>query len=317
MDDIINSKDYMSFFNDIKKDIQTARVRAALSVNKELIQLYWRIGHGILERQKELGWGSKVIEQLSSDLKHAFPDMKGLSKQNLWYMRQFYLTYEDAVEFLQQLVGEIPWGHHIEIFSKVKNREERKWYIEKTIENGWSRNVLTLQIESKAHLRLGNPQTNFDITLPKLTSDMASEILKSEYNFSFLELPDNVHERVIEKGLIDHIRDFLLELGQGFSFMGSQYKLDVGGEEFYIDLLFYNVKLRAYFVLELKADRFKPEYIGKLSFYITAVNRTLKHEMDNPTIGLLLCKKANKVVVEYALDDFRHPLMMMSKRSKL
>ena len=307
MTEILNTKEYINFLNDIKKDIQTSRVKAALSVNKELILLYWRIGKGILSRQKELGWGAKVVDQLSLDLKHEFPETKGFSRQNLFYMRQFAGEYSDD-QIIQQLVGQLPWGHNIEIFTHVKDYDLRKWYIEKTIENGWSRNVLVMQIESSAHLRLGNAQTNFELTLPKPTSDMAKELIKSEYNFEFLGLSDEAHERDIEKGLIDHIRKFLLELGCGFAFLGSQYKLEVGGEDFYIDLLFYNLKLRSYFLLELKSDKFKPEYAGKLSFYITAVNRLLKQEGDNPTIGLLLCKKANKIVVEYALDDFRHPI---------
>ena len=302
-----NSKEYFSFLTTIKQDIQTSRVRAALSVNRELILLYWRIGNSILEKQKELGWGAKVVDQLSFDLKQAFPEIKGFSRQNLFYMRQFAESYDDY-QIVQQLVGVIPWGQNIEIFTTIKNPKLRIWYVEKTIENGWSRNVLSMQIESSAHLRLGNAQTNFEMTLPKPTSDLARDLIKSEYNFEFLGLSDDAHERDIEKGLINHIRNFLLELGQGFAFLGSQYKLEVGGEDFYIDLLFYNLKLRSYFVLELKSDKFKAEYAGKLSFYITAVNRLLKQEGDNPTIGLLLCKKANKIVVEYALDDFRHPI---------
>lgn len=307
MTEILNTKEYINFLNDIKKDIQTSRVRAALSVNKELILLYWRVGNNIIEKQKELGWGAKVVDQLSIDLKHAFPEMTGFGIRNLKYILAFATAYPDF-EFVQQAVAQIPWGQNIEIFTNIKDTKLRIWYIEKTIENGWSRNVLVMQIESSAHLRLGNAQTNFKLTLPKPTSDLARDLIKSEYNFEFLGLSDDALEREIEKGLIDHIRNFLLELGQGFAFLGSQYKLEVGGEDFYIDLLFYNVKLRAYFVLELKADKFKPEYAGKLSFYITAVNRLLKQEGDNPTIGLLLCKKANKIVVEYALDDFRHPI---------
>jgi predicted nuclease of restriction endonuclease-like (RecB) superfamily len=265
MTDILNTKDYITFLNDIKKDIQTSRVRAALSVNRELILLYWRIGTEILKRKKEQGWGSEVIKQLSLDLKHTFPEMKGFGERNLVYMQTFAASYSDY-EFTQQLAAQIPWFHNCVILDTVKDQKTRIWYIEKTIENGWSRNVLSMQIESSAHLRLGNAQTNFEITLPKPTSDLARDLIKSEYNFEFLGLSNDALEREIEKGLIDHIRNFLLELGQGFAFLGSQYKLEVGGEDFYIDLLFYNVKLRAYFVLELKADKFKPEYAGKLSF---------------------------------------------------
>jgi predicted nuclease of restriction endonuclease-like (RecB) superfamily len=248
--DVINSKDYISFLNNIKRDIQTSRVRAALAVNKELVLLYWRIGQSILEKQRALGWGSKVIEQLSLDLKHAFPSSGGFSKQNLWYMRQFAGEYTQEV-ILQQPIGEIPWGHNIDIFTKIKDIKIRLWYIQKTIENGWSRNVLTMHIDNQSHLKLGQAQTNFAATLQKPNSDLAQQLLKNEYNFDFLGLTDDVHEKVIEKGLIDHIRDFLLELGNGFAFLGSQYRVTLAGEEFIIDLLMYHVKLKAYCVIEL------------------------------------------------------------------
>lgn len=311
MTDVIMTQSYMEFLNSLKKDIQSSRIRAHLAVNKELIFLYWRIGDGLLQRQKELGWGSKVVEQLSQDLKHAFPEMKGFSKQNLWYMRQFAQTYsEDRI--VQQLVGELPWGHHIEIFTHVKEEKTRTWYIQKTIENGWSRNVLVMNIEAQSHLKLGAASTNFATTLPKITSDLAHQLIKSEYNFEFLGLGEAVHEKVIEKGLVDHVRQFLLELGNGFAFMGTQYKLDVGGDDFYIDLLFYHTRLRSYVVFELKADKFKPEYAGKLGFYIEAINRQVKHELDNPTIGILLCKNANKVVVEYSLNNNNQPMGVAS-----
>lgn len=307
MTEILATRDYMQFLGDLKKDIQTSRIRAHLAVNKELILLYWRIGHGLLQKQKELGWGSKIVEQLSQDLKTFFPDMKGFSKQNLWYMRQFALTYYED-EIVQQLIGELPWGHHIEIFTHVKDSQTRLWYIQKTIESGWSRNVLSMNIEAQTHLKLGSATTNFIATLPKPTSDLAHQFIKSEYNFEFLGLASDVHEKVIEKGLVDHIRQFLLELGSGFAFMGNQYKLDVGGDDFYIDLLFYHTRLRCYVVFELKADKFKPEYAGKLGFYITAINKQVKHESDNPTIGILLCKQANRVVVEYALHNNNQPM---------
>ena len=303
----MNSKDYMKFLNDIKNDIQTSRFRAALSVNKELILLYWRIGKGILERQQQLGWGAKVIEQLSLDLKHDFPDIKGFSSTNLKYMR----LLADRIPFDEispQAVDQIPWGHIRTLMDAFENQQTIFWYIKKTIENGWSRNVLVMHIEAQSHLKLGTAQTNFTSSLPKPTSDLAQQLIKSEYNFEFLGITDDVHEKVVEKGLLDHVRDFLLEMGQGFAFLGSQYKLNVGDEDFFCDLLFYHTRLRCYFVLELKADKFKPEYAGKLGFYITAINHQLKHEHDNPTIGLLLCKKANKVVVEYALNDNCQPM---------
>ncbi len=307
MNDIMNSKDYMNFLNDIKKDIQTSRIKAVLAVNQELILLYWRIGNEILKRKKEQGWGSEVIKILSQDLKHDFSGIKGFGERNLVYMQTFAATYPDYA-FTQAGPAQITWYHNQTILDKISDPSLRIWYIKKTIENGWSRNVLVMHIEAQSHLKLGAAQTNFASSLPKPTSDFAQEFIKSEYNFEFLDLADDVHEKVIEKGLIDHIRNFLLEIGSGFAFLGSQYKLTVGDEDFFCDLLFYHTKLRCYFVLELKADKFKPEYAGKLGFYITAINRQLKHEHDNPTIGLLLCKKANKVVVEYALNDNRQPM---------
>jgi predicted nuclease of restriction endonuclease-like (RecB) superfamily len=307
MSEIINSKDYLTFLNDIKQDIQTSRIKAALSINKELILLYWRIGMGILDRQQQQGWGSKVIEQLSLDLKHDFPDVKGFSKQNLSYMRQFAGEYLSD-EIIQQAVGEIPWGHNIEIFTKLKDNSIRFWYIQKTIENGWSRNVLVMNIEAQTHLKLGTAQTNFSLTLPKPTSDLAQQLIKSEYNFEFLGITEDVHEKVIEKGLIDHIRNFLLELGNGFAFMGSQHRVELAGEEFFIDLLMYHVKLKCYVVIELKAGKFKPEYVGKLGFYTTAIDHEVKEDLDNPTIGLLLCQSANKIMVDYCLKDTKKPM---------
>ena len=305
--DIINSADYVSLFNDIKKDIQTSRIKAHLSVNRELVMLYWKIGHSILSKQKKLGWGSGVIEELSKDLKLEFPSNKGFSRQNLAYMRQFASEYgKDSI--IQQLVGEIPWGHNIEIFTKIKNQEIRQWYIEKTIENGWSRSVLVMNINAEAHLKLGAAQTNFSDNLPKPTSDLAQSLIKSEYNFDFLGLAEEANEKMIEKGLIDNIKQFLLNLGSGFAFLGSQYRVVLAEEEFFIDLLMYHVKLKSYVVIELKAGKFKPEYVGKLSFYLTAIDAEIKEEGDNPTIGILLCQSSNKLMVEYCLRDSKKPI---------
>jgi predicted nuclease of restriction endonuclease-like (RecB) superfamily len=307
MNEIINSRDYITFLNDIKKDIQTSRFKAALSLNKELILLYWRIGKGILDRQQQQGWGSKIIEQLSLDLKHDFPQMKGLGIRNLKYMQRFSAEIQDF-EIVQQLVAQIPWGHITHLLDRVNSMETRLWYIQKTIENGWSRNVLVMQIESQAHLKLGAAQTNFSLTLPNPASDLAQQLIKSEYNFDFLGIGDDVHEKIIEKGLIDHIRNFLLELGSGFAFMGSQYRVELAGEEFFIDLLMYHVKLKCYVVIELKAGKFKPEYVGKLGFYTTAIDHEIKDDSDNPTIGLLLCQSANKIMVDYCLKDTKKPM---------
>ena len=316
MTEITTTKDYMLMFNDIRKDIQTSRVRAALSVNKELTMLYWRIGKEILKRKKDLGWGSEVIKNLSQDLKHTFPDMKGFSARNLVYMQTFASEYQDG-EFTQQLAAQIPWGHNQVILDKLKETELRKWYIEKTIENGWSRNVLVMQIESGAHLRLGKAQTNFKDTLPKTSSDLAQQLMKNEYNFDFLGLGEDALELKIEKGLTEHICQFLLELGTGFSFLGRQYKVNLAGEDFYIDLLMYHVKLKSYVVIELKAGKFKPEYVGKLGFYITAIDAEIKDERDNPTIGILLCQSSNKMMVEYCLKETKQPMGVANYTSGL
>lgn len=307
MTEIINSKDYYAFLQNIKQDIQTSRVKAALAVNKELILLYWRIGNGILERQRNLGWGARVIEQLAQDLKHSFPEMKGFSLRNLKYMRRFAGEFLDF-EFVQQLAAQIPWFHNCVILDKVSDAQTRIWYIQKTIENGWSRNVLVMHIEAKSHLKLGKAQTNFAATLPNPTSDLAQQLIKSKYNFDFLGLDADVHEKIIEKGLISHIKNFLLELGHGFSFMGSQHRITLAGEEFFIDLLMYHVKLKSYVVIELKASKFKPEYVGKLSFYTTAIDSEVKDDNDNPTIGLLLCQSTNKIMVDYCLKDTNKPM---------
>jgi predicted nuclease of restriction endonuclease-like (RecB) superfamily len=307
MKEIIHSKDYMSFLNDIKKDIQSSRVKAALAVNKELIQLYWRLGKNILEKQKELGWGAKVIDQLSQDLKHEFPDIKGLSPTNLKYMRIFAGRISKE-EFGPQAVDQIPWGHLRILLDAFSDKTVAFWYIQKTIENGWSRNILSMNIQAQSHLHLGKANTNFSDTLPKPTSDLAQQIIKSKYNFEFLGIAEDVHEKVVEKGLIDHIRNFLLEMGTGFSFMGSQYRIRLAGEEFFIDLLMYHVKLKCYVVIELKSGGFKPEYVGKLGFYTTAIDHEIKDASDNPTIGLLLCQSANKLMVDYCLKDTRKPM---------
>ena len=301
MDSIITNE-YAEFIETLKKDIQRTQIKAALAINRELVLLYWRIGNGILAKQKELGWGAKVVEQISRDLKLAFPSMKGFSPRNLKYMRAFAANYDEG-EFVQQLVAQIPWGHNIRILDKVKDQTEREFYIRKTIENGWSRDVLEIQIETGLFLRQGKAITNFELTMPKPQSDLANQLLKSPYNFDFLGLTDEADERDIEQAMMTHIRDYLLELGVGFAFVGSQYRLEVGGEEFLIDQLFYHLKLRCYFVLKLKAGKFKPEYLGKLNFYLSAIDDLLREEVDKPSVGLILCRGENQTVVEYALRD--------------
>ena len=298
---------YPELLDDLKRRIAAARVRAALAVNAELVTLYWGIGKDIIARQEREGWGAKVLERLSADLRKAFPDMKGLSVRNLKYMRDLAREWPDEA-IGQQLVAQIPWGHNIRLLQKVKDRREREWYIRACIEHGWSRNVLEMQIETGLYGRQGEGASNFERTLPAPQSDLVRETIKDPYNFEFLGIAEDAHERAIERGLVEHIRNFLLELGQGFAFMGSQVPLSAGGEDFYLDLLFYHVKLRCYVVIELKAGGFKPEYAGKLNFYLSAVDDLLRHPDDQPSIGLVLCRGRNEVVVEYALRDMSKPL---------
>ena len=298
---------YAELLKELKGRIASARVKAALAVNAKLVTLYWHVGKGIIARQEQEGWGTKVLERLSRDLRKAFPDMKGLSARNLSAMRDFAREWPDE-SILPQLVARIPWGHNRTLLHKVKCKEQREWYILACIEHGWSRNVLELQIETDLYARQGGASSNFDRTLPAPQSALAQETLKDPYNFDFLTIGEDAHERAIERRLVDHIRKFLLELGQGFAFMGSQVPVAVGGEDFYIDMLFYHVKLRCYFVVELKAGKFKPEHAGKLNFYLSAVDDQLREPEDQPSIGLVLCRGRNELVVEYALRDMSKPL---------
>jgi len=273
---ISTTKDYNSFLSKLKEEIKTSQIKASISVNKEMILLYWRIGKEILSNQEKLGWGAKVIDQLSLDLKKSFPEMKGFSSRNLKYMRKFSQSYPDQ-KFVQQVAAQIPWFHNCILIDKIKNEEVRIWYINKTIENNWSRNVLVHQIESGLYELQGTAINNFENTLPKPNSDLAKEILKDPYQFDFLTIDEKVRERELEKALIDNIRDFLLELGKGFAFVGNQYHLNVGDENYYIDLLFYHLQLRSFVVVELKQRAFKPEDAGKMNFYLSAVDELVSH----------------------------------------
>lgn len=300
-------QNYIEWLNDLKNQIHTAQQRATLAVNREMILLYWHIGYDILTRQSEQGWGSKVIERLAHDLRSAFPDMKGFSRTNLLYMRSFAEAWSEE-QIVQQAVGQLPWGHNLVLISKLKEKYERIAYAEKAVENGWSRNMLVMQIENNLIGRQGKAVTNFEIRLPKPQSDLAIESLKDPYRFDFLGLGESAQEREIEKALVNHVTDFLLELGAGFAFVGKQVHIEVGGDDFFIDLLFYHLKLRCYIVIEIKTGEFKPEHLGQLGFYLTAVDRQIKTEYDTATIGLLLCKNKNKVVAEYALADKIQPM---------
>ncbi len=309
--------DYAAWLQSLKEQIRTARLKASLAVNHELVLLYWRIGREILERQKIQGWGAKVIDQLAHDLRAEFPDMRGLSPRNMKYMRAFAEAWPDEA-IVHQAGAQIPWKHNCLIVEQVKDRITREWYIRKTIENGWSRSVLELQIETQAHLRVGAAQTNFDRALPAAQSDLARDIIKDPYTFDFLGITDAANERTIEQGLVTKLRDFLVELGVGFAFLGNQYRLEVEGDEFFIDLLFYHAKLHCYVVIELKNTEFKPEYVGKLNFYLAAVDDLVRDKkVDAPTIGLILCKSKKGTVVEYALRDVATPMGVSTYRTAL
>jgi predicted nuclease of restriction endonuclease-like (RecB) superfamily len=298
---------YADWLIELKSRIHSAQQRATLAVNRELVQLYWQIGRDILDRQSAQGWGAKVIDRLSADLRAAFPALMGFSPRNLKYMRAFAEAWPKT-EIVQGALAQLPWYHHLALLDKLDSHDTRLWYAAKAIEQNWSRNVLVMQIESRQWERSGKAVTNFETTLPKAESDLARESLKDPYRFDFLDLSEEAQEREIENALVNHVTSFLLELGAGFAFVGRQVLLDVGGDEFKIDLLFYHLKLRCYVVIELKAGKFKPEHLGQLGFYLTAVDRQIKHPQDGPTIGLLLCKAKNKVVAEYALGDKAQPM---------
>ncbi|MGH9343762.1 MAG: PDDEXK nuclease domain-containing protein [Terriglobia bacterium] len=298
---------YNEFLQNLKQRIRAAQVKATFAVNCELILLYWQIGRGILQRQYEAGWGSKVVQRLAADLRREFPAMNGFSRTNLLYMRAFAEAWPEE-SFVQQVVGQIPWGHNLRILASVKAREEREWYIRGTIEHGWSRDVLVHQIESGLYRRLGKAQTNFQLTLPAPQSELAQQALKDPYNFDFLTLSEDAREKELEAGLLEHLRRFLLELGVGFAFIGSQYPLEVGGEDFKLDLLFYHIRLRCFVVIDLKIGPFKPEYAGKMNFYLTVIDDLLRHKDDQPSIGIILCKSKNAIVAEYALRDAARPI---------
>jgi predicted nuclease of restriction endonuclease-like (RecB) superfamily len=298
---------YLQLVGELKAKIAAARLRASLSVNRELILLYWDIGREILVRQQGEGWGAKVIEQLGADLNREFPEMTGLSARNLKYMRAFADAWTDA-EIVQQLVAQLPWGHNIRLIEGVKLKTERLWYARQCLEHGWSRNVLDHQIASNLYARQGAAITNFSRTLPAPQSELAQQVLKDPYTFDFLSIGPEIRERDLERGLIEHLRELILELGKGFAFVGSQYHLVVGGQDFYLDLLFYHLHLRCFVVIELKIEEFKPEFAGKMNFYLSAIDSQLRHPDDKPTIGIIICRGRNEVIVEYALRDSSKPI---------
>jgi predicted nuclease of restriction endonuclease-like (RecB) superfamily len=332
---------YTTLLADLKARVRAAQLRAAVSVNRELILLYWDIGKIIVEAQKTKGYGKQVVERLAEDLQKEFPGTAGFSPQNVWYMRSFYLAWtkepqklqqpvgESTSKFLPQLVGElagsnlpqpvaeIPWGHNLVLLAKLKTPLIRLWYAHKAIEHGWSRAVLTHHIETQLHKREGKAVTNFQRTLPPPQSDLAEQTLKDPYNFDFLTIRSDAHERDLEQGLLDHIQKFLLELGVGFAFVGRQYHMEISGQDYYLDLLFYHLRLRCYVVIDLKMKAFEPEFAGKMNFYLSAVDDQLRHTDDRSSIGLLLCKERDHLTVEYALRDLKKPIGVAQWQTKL
>jgi predicted nuclease of restriction endonuclease-like (RecB) superfamily len=334
--------DYLALLTDVKERIRAAQIRAALSVNRELIQLYWDVGRLIVHRQQREGWGAGVIDRLASDLYKAFPRLEGFSASNISRMRAFFLAYTQAPANSAQAVPKsrdkksvkvsapqlgskspppevagIPWGHNIVLLFKLSSREVRLWYAQQAAANGWSRSMLEHWIESDLYSRHGKAVTNFSTALPPVQSDLANEIMRDPYNFDFLELREAAAERELEEGLLTHIRKFLIELGAGFAFVGQQVHLSVDGEDYYIDLLFYHLKLRSYIVIDLKATPFRPEYVGKMNFYLSAVDDQLRHADDKLSIGLILCKTRSKVVAEYALRNLATPVGVARYTTKL
>jgi predicted nuclease of restriction endonuclease-like (RecB) superfamily len=336
------TRDFALLLSEVKQRIQLAQTQAVLAVNAELVRLYWDIGRIIDARQKAEGWGAAVIPRLAAELKNELPELKGFSERNIGRMIAFYRDYPVPSSILPQAVAKsvpsqasqgassavslaekmpqpvakisasllwaVPWAHHVVLMEKVPDMAARRWYMEQTLANGWSRNVLSLQIEAGAHERHGKARSNFALTLPLHQSDLVQQTLKDPYIFDFLTLTEPFQERDLETGLVRHLEKFLLELGQGFAFVGRQFKVEVGDEDFYIDLLFYHLRLRAFVVIELKKGKFKPEYAGKLNFYCNVVNERLKHPTDQPTIGLILCQERSRLLAEYSFAGIDKPI---------
>ncbi len=298
---------YVDALSEIKARIQKARLKTVMAANSAMVLLYWDIGRLILNRQQQEGWGAKVIDRLSGDLRDSYPEMTGLSSRNLKYMRAFAAAWPES-EIVQEALAQITWYQNLALLEKLDDSATRLWYVRQTVENGWSRNILALQIENKLHERQGMAVNNFSKSLPPGDSDMASQVFNDPYLFDFLGTADPRREREVEQALVDHIQRFLLELGSGFAFVGRQVPLEVGNQDFVLDLLFYHLKLRSYVVIELKAVPFAPAFVGQLNLYLSAVDDLLRHPDDKPTIGLLLCREKNRVVVEYALRDLNKPI---------
>lgn len=308
MNDKIRSQDYYNWIKELKSKIHAAQTKVALTINSQLLELYWEIGKDISERQENTEWGSKFIEQTAIELKNEFPEIRGFSRRNLYAIRQWYKFYSEKYPFVPQSVAQIPWGHNRLIISKIKDIEEAEFYCNEIIKNGWDRDTLEIQIENRLFSNKGNATTNFPSTLPSHQSRLATEALKDPYNFDFLGLQEDALERAIENELVKNITKFLLELGKGFAFLGRQYKVEISETDYFIDLLFYHLELRCYIVIELKTGKFKPEYAGKLNFYLSAIDSKIRKPEDNKSIGILLCRKKDRIEAEYALRDINKPM---------
>jgi predicted nuclease of restriction endonuclease-like (RecB) superfamily len=305
---ILQNIDYNNWFDSIKLKISSARLKAAMAVNSQLLGVYWELGKEIVQKQTEANWGNSVLERLSIDLKLSFPDIKGFSRRNLYAIRQWYLFYSKQFEFVPQVVAQLPWGHNRLIISKIKNINDALFYSQVSMDSGWSRDILEEQIRNRYILTKGKAINNFIETLPAPQSQLAIETLRNPYNFDFLGLDNDAIERDIEKAMVKHITRFLVELGKGFAFVGRQYALNVSDNEYFIDLLFYHLQLRSFIVIELKSGKFKPEYAGKINFYLSAIDSQLKHHTDNPSIGIILCKTKDQIEAEYSLRDIKKPI---------
>jgi predicted nuclease of restriction endonuclease-like (RecB) superfamily len=342
-------KTYPPLLAELKSRVRSTQVRAALAASAELIGLYWHVGSLIARAQTDEGWGQAVIPRLAVDLQKEFPDTQGFSERNIGRMIAFYREYpdlfsnlpqavanlpagesslilpqaaaqlaiSDSTPILPQLAAKLPWFHHVILIERVKNRADRFWYMQQAVTHGWSRSILSAQIAAKAHRSAGKAITNFSETLPSPQSDLAQQTLKDPYLFDFLTLATAARERDLEQGLIDHIQKFLVTLGVGFAFVGRQVNLSVGGQDYYLDLLFYHLKLRCFVVIDLKIEAFKPEFAGKMNFYLSAIDEQMRHKDDQPTIGLLLCHENNRLTVEYALRDMKKPIGVAQWKTKL
>lgn len=308
----VSTENYTKFITSLKKKIRSAQIKGAVAVNRELIRLYWEIGEDIVEKQEKEGWGSKVLEKMSKDLQNEFPGIEGFSRSNIFRMKAFFIAYGKVAQAVRQLdllpIFSIPWGHNILLIQKLKDADERLWYASKVIEHGWSRSILTIWIENDLYKREGKAITNFKNVLPAPQSDLAQQALKDPYVFDFLTLHKEHLEKDLEDGLVSHIQKFLIELGQGFSFVGQQYPIKAGEQDLYIDLLFYHLKLRCYVILEIKGKKFDSRDVGQMSAYLSAVDDQLRHEDDQPSIGLILCKTKDDIFAEYVLRNFNRPI---------